>query len=67
MIVANESISCPQCKKLDLKTIQSVLGRFQIHTNAGKPNKLWHMKDFSEEQQAVELFRTNKGPMNNYH
>jgi len=27
---------------------------------------LWDLKDFSEEQWAVELFRTNKGLMNNY-
>jgi len=30
-----------------------MLGRVQIHKNAGKPNNLWHLKDFSEEQQAV--------------
>ncbi len=25
------------------------------------------VEDFSEEQQAVELLKTNKGLMNNYH
>ncbi len=48
-----ESLSCPQCEKMDMKTIQSMLGRVQIHKNAGKPNNLWELKDFSEEQQAV--------------
>ncbi len=47
--------------------IQSLLERFQIYKNAGKPKNLWELKDFSEEQQTVELFRTNKGLMNNYH
>ncbi len=31
VIDEHESISCPQCKKMDLKTIQSMLGRVQIH------------------------------------
>ncbi len=52
---------------MDLKIRQSLLGRVQIHKNAGKPKNLWELKDFSEEQQEVELFRTNKGLMNNYH
>ncbi len=46
---------------MDLKIIQSMLERVQIHINARKPNNLWDLKDFSEEQQTVELFRTNKG------
>ncbi len=29
VIVANEFLSCPQCEKFDLKTIQSMLGRVQ--------------------------------------
>ncbi len=67
VIVAYESLSCPRCEKMDLKIIQSLLESVQIHKNAGKPNHLWDLKDFSEEQQEVELFRTNKGLMNNYH
>ncbi len=35
------SLSCPQCKKMNLNTIQSMLGRVQIHKNAGKPKYLW--------------------------
>ncbi len=37
VIVANESLSCPQCAKMDLKITQSLLERVQIQTNAGKP------------------------------
>ncbi len=37
VIVAYESLSCPQCAKMDLKIIQSLLERVQIHNNAGKP------------------------------
>ncbi len=46
---------------MDLKIIQSLLERVQIHKRAGKPNNLWELVDFSEEQQEVQLFRTNKG------
>ncbi len=53
VIVVNESISCPRCEKIDLKIMQSLLERVQIHTNAEKPNNLWELKDFSEEQQTV--------------
>ncbi len=47
------SNSSPQCEKMDLKIIQSLLQRVQIHKNAGKPKNLWELNDFSEEQQAV--------------
>ncbi len=67
VIVVYESLSCPRCEKMDLKIIQSLLERVQIHKNAGKPKNLWELKYFSEEQQTVYLFRTNKGLMNNYH
>ncbi len=67
VIAAYESLSCPQCEKMHLKIIQSLLERVQIHKNAGKPQNLWELKDFSEEQQTVYLFRTNTGLMNNYH
>ncbi len=53
VIVAYESLGCPPCEKLDLKIIHSLLERVQIHKNAGKPNNLWDLKDFSEEQQDV--------------
>ncbi len=52
---------------MELKIIQSLLERVQIHKNAVKPKNLWELKDFSEEQQVVYLFRTNRGLMNNYH
>ncbi len=37
VIVENESLSCPRCKKMDFKIIQSLLERVQIHKNAVKP------------------------------
>ncbi len=37
VIIAYESLGCPQCEKMDLKIIQSLLERVQIHKNAGKP------------------------------
>ncbi len=46
VIVAYESLSCPQCEKMDLKYT-----KMQLHKNAGKQNNLWDLKDFSEEQQ----------------
>ncbi len=33
VIVAYESLICPQCEKMDLKIIQSLLERVQIHKN----------------------------------
>ncbi len=51
VIVMHESLSCPQCGKMDLKITQSLLERVQIHKNAGKPKNLWDLKGFSEEQQ----------------
>ncbi len=53
VIVVNESLSCPQCGKMDLKVIQSLLERVHIYKNAGKTNNLWELKDFSEKQQEV--------------
>ncbi len=50
VIVEYESLSCPRCEKMNLNIIQSLLERVQIHKNAGKPPKLWELKDFSEEQ-----------------
>ncbi len=47
VIAVFESLSCPQCEKMDLKIIQSLLERVQIHKNAGKPKNLWELKDFS--------------------
>ncbi len=46
VIVAYESLSCPQCEKMDLKIMQSLFERVQIHKNAGKPKNLWSLKDF---------------------
>ncbi len=54
-------------KNMDIKIIQSCLERVKYAENAGKPENVQELGDFSEEQQAVELLRTNKGLMNNYH
>ncbi len=35
--------------------------------DSAKPKNVQELEDFSEEQQAVELLRTNEGLMNNYH
>ncbi len=51
VIVAYESLSCPQCEKKCWKT------KYFVGAEGF----------FSEEQQEVKLFRTNNGPMNNYH
>ncbi len=40
---------------------------FKYAENVGKPKNVQELKDFSEEQQAVELLRTNKGLVNNSH
>ncbi len=61
LIVVFESINCPQCEKMDLKIIQSLLERVQICKNAGKLQNLQNVEDLSEEQCSVQLFRTNKG------
>ncbi len=47
VIDAYESLSCPQCEKIDLKIIQSLLERVQIHKNAEKPQFVG-----AEEQQT---------------
>ncbi len=60
-------LNCPQCEKMDLKIIQSLLERVQICKNAGKLQNLQNVEDLSEEQCSVQLFRTNKGLMNNQH
>ncbi len=35
VLVAYESFSCPRCEKMDLKIIQSLLERVQIHKKFG--------------------------------
>ncbi len=39
---------------------------FKYKEDAGKPKNVQELEDFSDEQQAAELLRTNKGLMNNY-
>ncbi len=59
VIVVYESLSRPRCEKMDLKIIQSLLERVQIHKNAVKPQILRDLKYFSEEQQIVEQLSLN--------
>ncbi len=66
LIVVFESINCPQCEKMDLKIIQSLLERVQICKNAGKLQNLQNVEDCLKNS-SVQLFRTNKGLMNNQH
>ncbi len=63
VIVLYESLSFPRCEKMDLKIIQSLLERVQIHRNAGKPKNLWELKDFSEAGSLT----VQDILMNNYH
>ncbi len=44
LIVVFESINCPQCEKMDLKIIQSLLERVQICKNAGKLQNLQNVR-----------------------
>ncbi len=66
-IVVFESINCPQCEKMDLKNHTVTAGKGSICKNAGKLQNLQNVEDLSEEQCSVQLFRTNKGLMNNQH
>ncbi len=40
---------------------------FKYAEDAGKPKNVQELEDFSEEQQADELLRTNEGLTNDYH
>ncbi len=66
LIVVFESLNCPQCEKMDLKIIQSLLERVQICKNAGKLQNLQNVEDLSEEQLSSTV-QNNKGLMNNQH
>ncbi len=55
VIAAYESLSRPQCEKMNLKIIQSLMERVQIHKNAGKPQNLWELKDFPQEQLSLTV------------
>ncbi len=67
LIVMLESLNCPQCEKMDLKIIQSLLKRVQICKRCWKTEESAGHGGFSEEQCSGYLFRTNKGLMNNHH
>ncbi len=46
---------------MDLKIIQSLLGRVQIHKNAGKSNNLWDLKDFLKKRREFNCSRQTRG------
>ena len=55
LIVVFESLSCPQCEKIDLKIIHSVTAvkGSNMQKNAGKLKNLQDLEIFSEEQSSV--------------
>ncbi len=55
VIVAYESLSCPQCEKMDLKIIQSLLERVQIH------KKCWKTKEFVGAEGFFLSFQDKQG------
>ncbi len=55
VIVAYESLSCPQCEKMDLKTIQSLLERVQMHKNAGKPKNCGSWRIFVKTADSLTV------------
>ncbi len=66
LIVVFESINCPQCEKMDLKIIQSLLKRVQICKNAGKLQNLQNVEDclknsaqFNCSEQTRDSWTTN--------
>ncbi len=67
LIVVFESINCPQCEKDGSQNHTVTAGKVQICKNAGKLQNLQNVEDLSEEQCSVQLFKTNKGLMNNQH
>jgi len=53
LLVVFESLSCPQCEKMDLKIIQGSNKGFKYAKNAGKLKNLQDLEIFSEEQSSV--------------
>ncbi len=66
LIVVFESINCPQCEKMDLKIIQSLLERVQICKNAGNCRiyRTWRIclknsAQFNCSEQTRDSWTTN--------
>ncbi len=53
LIVVFEFLSGPQCEKMDLKIIQSLLERVKYAEDGGKLKIPQDLEDFSEEQYSV--------------
>ncbi len=49
------SVHLTWCKKMDLKIIQSLLERVQIHKNAERPKNLCELKDFSRTDERLTV------------
>ncbi len=52
---------------MDLKSYSHCWKGFKSAKDAGKPENVQDLEDFSEEKRAVELLRRNKGFMKLYH
>ena len=57
-IFVYESLNCPQCKRMDLKSYIHCWKEFKYAKDAGKPEKGQDLEDFSEEKLPFKLFRT---------
>ncbi len=55
------SVHLTWCKKMDLKIIQSLLERVQIHKNAEKPKNLWKLKDFFRRTEECLTVQDKQG------
>ncbi len=66
LIVVFESINCPQCEKMDLKIIQSLLEGFK-YAKMLENCRIYRTWRICLKNSSVQLFRTNKGLMNNQH
>ncbi len=54
VIVMYESLNCPQCEKMGLKSYSHCWKGFKSAKDAGKPENVQDLEDFSEEKWAVE-------------
>ncbi len=53
VIVVSESLSCPQCEKMDLKIIQSLLERVHICRGCWKTKNVQELEDSAQDKQGT--------------
>ncbi len=53
IIVMYESLNCPQCEKMGLKSYSHCWKGIKSAKDAGKPENVQDLEDFSEEKWAV--------------